>query len=166
MRHGVTPGTSRVTAGRSKVAGWTRVSASRERAVRETGGLSHPDAQGDVPVLVVDDQDVFRAVMRDVVQATPGMTLAGEAASGEEAIALADERSPRLVLMDKRMPGMGGVAAARAIGDRHPDAVIVLVSVEDPDTELRETSGACAFLRKRDLSRATLTELWRDYGSP
>ena len=94
------------------------------------------------------------------------MTLAGEAASGEEAIALADERSPDLVLMDKRMPGMGGVAAARAICDGRPDAVIFLVSIEEPDTELIEASGARAFLRKRDLAPAALAELSRAYGSP
>ena len=60
-----------------------------------------------VGVLVVDDQQVFRGVLRELVAATAGMTLLGEAASGEQALDAVDELAPQLVIMDKRMPGDG-----------------------------------------------------------
>jgi DNA-binding NarL/FixJ family response regulator len=123
------------------------------------GGEEQP-----VEVLVVDDQDVFRDLMRDVVRATPGMVDVGAADSGEAALEAFEELSPRLVIMDKRMPGMGGIAAARAIAARHPHVVVVLVSVEVPDEEHLRASGAAAFLHKRDLSPRALAEVWRNNG--
>ena len=116
-------------------------------------------------MLIVDDQDLFRAVMRDVVLVTPGMALAGEATSGEAAIDAVDELSPRLVVMDKRMPGIGGIEAARRIRERRPDVVVVLVSVEEPSPEALEESGGAAFLNKRELSPRALTALWDVHGS-
>ena len=118
-----------------------------------------------VSVLVVDDQDLFRDVMRDVVHATPGMELAGEAASGEAAIDAVQELSPQLVIMDKRMPGIGGIQAARRIGASHPAVVVVLVSVEAPTPEALEESGGAAFLNKRELSPRALTALWQNHGA-
>lgn len=123
----------------------------------------HQEAAAPVAVLVVDDQAVFRAVMLDVVRLTAGMTLAGEASSGAEAIAAVEALRPQLVLMDKRMAGMDGVTAARAIHTRWPEIVVTLLSVEEPDLELLEASGAVAFLPKRDLSPRVLAELWRSH---
>jgi two-component system, NarL family, invasion response regulator UvrY len=116
-------------------------------------------------VLVVDDQRLFRDVLRDVVLATPGMTLVGEAASGEAAVDAVEELSPRMVIMDKRMPGIGGIEAARLIRARRPEIVVVLVSVEVPDPEVLEESGAVAFLHKRELSPRALADAWRTYGA-
>jgi two-component system invasion response regulator UvrY len=116
-------------------------------------------------VLVVDDQGLFRDVLRDVVLATPGMTLVGEAASGEAAIDAVEELSPRMVIMDKRMPGIGGIEAARLISARRPEIVVVLVSVEVPDPAVLEASGAVAFLHKRQLSPRALADVWRIYGA-
>jgi DNA-binding NarL/FixJ family response regulator len=116
-------------------------------------------------VLVVDDQALFRDVMRDVVDATPGMTLVGDAASGEAALDAVEELSPRMVVIDKRMPGLGGIEAARLIRARRPEIVVVLVSVETPDPDVLEESGAAAFLHKRQLSPRTLADVWRTYGA-
>jgi DNA-binding NarL/FixJ family response regulator len=128
-----------------------------------------PGPPGDegltVPVLVVDDQAVFRDVLSDVVRATPGMKLVGDAASGEEAIAAVEALAPRLVVMDKRMPGIGGIEASRVIRERFPDVVVVLVSVEQPTTEVVEASRAVVFLPKRELSPRVLAELWATYGA-
>lgn len=118
-----------------------------------------------VSVLVVDDQGLFRDVMRDVVDATPGMTLAGDAASGEAALDAVEELSPQMVVIDKRMPGLGGIEAARLIRARRPEIVVVLVSVETPDPDVLEESGAVAFLHKRQLSPRALADVWRTYGA-
>ena len=120
---------------------------------------------GPVRVLVADDQLVFREAMREVILATRGMTLVGEADSGEAAVAAVEQLAPRLVILDKRMPGIGGVEAARRIRALRPDAVVVLVSVEAPDTQLLDASGAAAYLNKRELSPRTLAALWRTYGT-
>jgi two-component system, NarL family, invasion response regulator UvrY len=128
-------------------------------------GQTREGDERPVSVLVVDDHAQFRAVMGDVVRATPGMTLVGETTSGEAAVEAVEELLPRFVIMDKRMPGIGGVEAARLISARRPDVVVMLVSVEEPQPELLEASGAAAFLHKRQLSPRALADAWRTYGA-
>lgn len=118
-----------------------------------------------VTVLAVDDQDHFRAVMREVVQATDWFQVVGEAASGEEALQIVETLSPSLVIMDKRMPGMGGVEACRRLTERHPDLLVVLTSIEDPDPVVMESCRAVGFVRKQDLSPGFLRELWLHHGA-
>jgi DNA-binding NarL/FixJ family response regulator len=121
-----------------------------------------PVRVGDVKILAVDDHEAFRDVLRDLIAATPGFLLVGEASSGEEAPQAVDLLSPQLVLMDVAMPGVGGIAAARQIVARHPNVTVVLISVDDlslhPDVvALRD---AVAFARKQDLRPQKLSELW------
>jgi DNA-binding NarL/FixJ family response regulator len=117
-------------------------------------------------VVTVDDQEVFRSVAREVVEATPGFVAAGEVASGEEALRLVAAVKPQLVLVDVRMPGMNGVETARRLSTAHPEIVIVLISLEDrshvPSTVA--DSGAAAFVRKQDFGPATLRRLWAEHG--
>lgn len=122
-------------------------------------GLAPPVADR-VTVLTVDDQDYFRDVMREVVEATDGFTIIEEAASGEEALEAAARLSPSLVIIDKRMPGMGGIEACDLLTERHPEIVVLVVSVEDPDATTAATCRAAAFLRKQDLSPRSLRQLW------
>jgi DNA-binding NarL/FixJ family response regulator len=112
-------------------------------------------------VVVVDDQATFRGVMREVVEAAAGLELVGEAESGEDAIAAVAELAPQVVIMDKRMPGIGGLAACRAITERDPQITVILCSVEDPDPVIAEAHGAAAMIRKQDLSRARLLDMVR-----
>ena len=70
-------------------------------------------------VLAVDDQPPFLAILRAVVGATGHLELAGEAQSGEEAVVAAHELRPDMVLMDVRMPGIGGLKAAERIKATH-----------------------------------------------
>ena len=114
-----------------------------------------------VRVLTVDDQDYFRRVMGEVVQATEGFQVVGEAASGEDALEAVEALSPSLVIMDKRMPGMDGVEACRRLTERHPELIVVITSIEDPDRVLMEACRAAAFVRKQDLSPRLLREVWQ-----
>jgi DNA-binding NarL/FixJ family response regulator len=120
-----------------------------------------------VTVVTVDDQAVFRAAARDVIEATPGFEPAGEACSCEEALEVIDRVGPRLVLVDVRMPDIDGIETAMRIRDSHPDAVVVLISIEEisglPSTATE--SGAAALVRKQDFGPAMLRELWDSHGS-
>ena len=82
-------------------------------------------------MLVVDDQAPFRHAAKAVLRRLDGFELVGEASSGSEAIALADELQPALVLMDINMPGMTGIEATKRIVAAHPDVVIFLCSTYD-----------------------------------
>ena len=122
----------------------------------------------NVRVLVVDDQPSFRRAAMDVIEATSGFEPSGEAASGEEALALVAELSPELILMDVRMPVMDGIATARVLTTDHPERVVVLISINDPG-ELPpgiESCGAKALIRKQDFGSFALRRLWDTHGRP
>jgi DNA-binding NarL/FixJ family response regulator len=119
---------------------------------------------GPRTVLVVDDQSPFRFAAKAVLRRLDGFELAGEAASGEEAVALVDELHPDLVLMDINMPGMNGIEATRQIVAAHPEAVVLLCSTYDvadlpPDVA---ASGASGYLNKERFGVEVLRRLWED----
>jgi two-component system, NarL family, invasion response regulator UvrY len=120
------------------------------------------DSPGPVTVLAVDDQSVFLRTARSLIAATPGFEQVGEATSGPEALELAADLRPDLVLLDVRMPGMDGVETARRLASVHPEALIVLISLEDlPDAESSVAAArAAAYLRKQNLSTRALREVW------
>lgn len=119
-----------------------------------------------VTVLAVDDQPIFRRVARSLIAATPGFEQVGEAASGPEALELAADLRPDLVLIDVRMHGMDGIETARRLGEADPRAVVVLISTAElPDLPASMAAvGAAAFVRKQDLSARTLSALWKAHG--
>jgi DNA-binding NarL/FixJ family response regulator len=121
----------------------------------------------EVRVLTVDDQAVFRRVAEDVISATPGFESAGDAGSGEEALAQAERLHPDMILLDVRMPGIGGIEAARRITAAHPETVVVLISIEDSDEFAADasTSGAAALVRKQDFGPAMLRRIWDAHGA-
>ena len=121
-----------------------------------------------VGVLTVDDQAVFRAAARNVIDATPGFEPAGDAASGPEALELFSRVRAQLALVDVRMPGMGGVETARLLRTADPALVVVLISLEDAASLPFSTSacGAAALVRKQDFCPTLLRELWAAHGDP
>jgi DNA-binding NarL/FixJ family response regulator len=124
-------------------------------------------SDAEVRVLTVDDQAVFRDAARDVISATEGFESVGDAGTGEEALAAVERLRPELVLLDVRMPGCGGVEAARRIKATHPETVVVLISIEDSAEfpEYALASGAVAFVRKQDFGPAMLRRIWEDHGA-
>jgi DNA-binding NarL/FixJ family response regulator len=119
-----------------------------------------------VRVLTVDDQAVFRKVAAEVIAATPGFECAGEAESGEEAIAKMARLNPDMVLIDVRMPGMGGLEAAHRIVLAHPETVVVLISIEDPEEIVRDERlrGVADLVWKQDFGPSLLRRLWERHG--
>jgi DNA-binding NarL/FixJ family response regulator len=119
-----------------------------------------------VGVLVVDDQLVFRQAVREVIEAAGDFVLLGEASSGEHALAAMAELNPDLVLVDVRMAGMDGISTTRRLRETYPDAVVVLVTIEDPLQLPAEVGfcGAADLVRKQDFRPALLRRLWRAHG--
>jgi DNA-binding NarL/FixJ family response regulator len=70
-----------------------------------------------------------------------------------------------LVIIDRRMPGMGGVEACGLLTDRHPELMMVITSIEDPDRAVKQTCRAAAVVRKEDLSPRLLREVCRQPSS-
>jgi DNA-binding NarL/FixJ family response regulator len=121
-----------------------------------------------VAVLAADDQPFFLGVARDVVRATPGFRWAGQAQSGEDAIEAVGQFQPDLVLLDVRMPGIGGIEAARRIVGGHPDVVVVLITVDDDRADIErdiQASGAAALIGKQRFGPAMLRALWARHGT-
>lgn len=93
------------------------------------------DAGRPIRVVVADDHPVYRDGLRAMLAGWRGAELVGEAADGEEAVRLAAELDPDVMLMDVQMPGRSGVDATAAIVAAHPDvAVVVLTMFEENAT--------------------------------
>jgi DNA-binding NarL/FixJ family response regulator len=116
-----------------------------------------------IRVLIADDHAVLREGLRSFLELQDGIEIVGDAADGEEAVALAEQLRPAVVLMDLVMPNLDGVEAMRALRERVPDArVIILTSYIDDDRLLPAIrAGAAGYLLKnaepQELARAIRT---------
>jgi DNA-binding NarL/FixJ family response regulator len=128
--------------------------------------MALPSAAVAVRVLVVDDSSPFRDAARELIQATSGFEWIGEASCGEEGIEQAARLEPDLVLMDVRMPGIGGVEAARMISGHRTLSMVVLVTGADLPDHV-PNGAAVEVLPKQRLSPAALRRLWQEHaGGP
>jgi DNA-binding NarL/FixJ family response regulator len=112
----------------------------------------------NISVLVVDDQRLVRAGFQVILDLEPDITVVGEAGDGHEAITLAARLRPAVVLMDIRMPGMDGLAAARAIVAGTASRVLMLTTFDSDEyvySALR--AGASGFLLKDTPSQHLVT---------
>ena len=90
-------------------------------------------AEGGIRVLLVDDQTLVRMGFRMLLDAEPGIEVVGEAADGRQAIELAAELVPDVVLMDVRMPGLDGIAATRELLRLSPGSKVIILTTFDLD---------------------------------
>jgi len=103
-----------------------------------------------VRVLIADDQALIRAGLATLLGSQPGLAVAGQAADGAEAVRLARELAPDVVLMDIRMPVLDGLAATRQLTAGRSPARVVILTTYDLDEYVYEAlrAGACGFLLK------------------
>jgi DNA-binding NarL/FixJ family response regulator len=103
-----------------------------------------------IKVLVVDDHDLVRMGITRMLADVSGIKVVGEAASGEDALRLARELLPQVVLMDVKMPGIGGLEATRKLLRVHPDMRVLAVTVcdEEPFPSRLLKAGAAGYLTK------------------
>jgi len=108
-----------------------------------------PGTQGQISVLIVDDQRLLRDGFRVILSTEPDLSVVGEAGDGLEAIQLTRQLAPSVVLMDIRMPNMDGLAAARVILSETESRVLMLTTFDTDEyvySALR--AGASGFLLK------------------
>ncbi len=118
--------------------------------------MSEPIEQTAVPerealrVLLVDDHDLFRTGLRNLLEEQEGVIVVGEAGTGHEAIRIIRELAPDVVVMDLNMPGMTGVEATRQIAGMVPLARVLVLTVSDQDADVLDAilAGACGYMLK------------------
>ena len=130
--------------------------------------LEIEDEPRQVSVLIVDDQAPFRSAARTVVRVSPGFDVAGEAESGDEAVAVAAALLPDLVLMDINLPGINGIEATRQILEARPGVVVILLSTYTADDLPSDatTCGAASYVHKEDFSPTVVREVWEQHRPP
>ena len=101
-------------------------------------------------VLIVDDHDLFRSGLRNLLEVEDGIEIIGEAAGGQDAVKIVRELAPDVVVMDLNMPGMGGVEATRHITALAPLTRVVMLTISDQDNDVIDAilAGACGYLLK------------------
>jgi len=111
----------------------------------------HPAVTHDaVRVLIVDDHDLFRAGLRQLLEEQERVHVVGEASGGAQAVQLVSESAPDVVVMDLNMPGMSGVEATRQISLLAPLTRVVVLTISDQDSDVMDAilAGACGYLLK------------------
>jgi DNA-binding NarL/FixJ family response regulator len=103
-----------------------------------------------IRVVIADDQALLRGSFRLLVDNEPDMSVVGEAATGAEAVQVADATRPDVVLMDVRMPEMDGIEATRLLAERVPSARVLILTMFDLDAHVFAAlrAGATGFLLK------------------
>lgn len=111
-----------------------------------------------IRILIVDDHPLLRDGIAAVVSGEPDMTLVGEAANGEEAVAMFRRLHPDVTLMDLQMPGMNGIEAITEIRSDSPSARIIVLTTYPGDAQAVRAlkAGAAGFLLKSMLRKDLL----------
>jgi two-component system, NarL family, response regulator NreC len=112
-------------------------------------------------VLIVDDHAFIRRGVQTILHSFPEWEFCGEAENGKEAIRLADELKPEVIIMDVSMPGLNGIEATRAIRKAQPDVKIVLLTLHESAELLRSAfrAGARGYLLKTDAEQELVKAL-------
>ncbi len=108
-----------------------------------------------IRVLIADDHDLIRQALRTVIDNEPDMEVVGEAADGEQAVALAARLNPDAVIMDIEMPNMSGVEATKQIKAVLPSVIIIVLTVHDSNEYILRIleAGAAGYLTKTVISK-------------
>ena len=109
-------------------------------------------------ILTADDDQRFQAIVRRCLEENPDFSLVGQVADGEQAVRLARELQPDVVLMDISMPRLNGLEATRQIKARQPETKIIIVTLHDEEAYQKAAAenGADSFLCKKTLLKSLI----------
>jgi DNA-binding NarL/FixJ family response regulator len=109
----------------------------------------------DLRILIADDHNLVRRGLKALIESRPGWQVCGEAHTGREAAAKAEQMKPDVVILDISMPGLNGVEAARRIRKSSPNTEILILSVHYSDQLIRDIleAGARGYVMKSDSDR-------------
>jgi DNA-binding NarL/FixJ family response regulator len=118
-----------------------------------------------ITVLIVDDHPLFRQGVRATLERERELDILGEAADGQQAIQMAEDLCPDVVLIDIGLPGLNGLEVARVIKRRQPQVSLIVLTVYEDDEQLLNAikAGASAYSSK-DIEPRALVQMIRDVG--
>lgn len=107
-------------------------------------------SSGDISVLIVDDHPLLRQGLSTLLELEGGITVVGQASNGPEALRLAEQLRPQVILLDINMPGMNGVEVAKILREKQPEIGILVLTIHDNESYVKEMirSGAKGYLLK------------------
>jgi two-component system, NarL family, response regulator DegU len=106
--------------------------------------------ENNITILLVDDHKLFREGVKRILEMEEGFQIVAEASDGEEAMNMAAEYQPNVILMDINMPKMTGVQATQRIKEKSPDSHVIILSIHDDENYVYKSlrSGASGYLLK------------------
>jgi DNA-binding NarL/FixJ family response regulator len=121
----------------------------------------YPAEQPMINILIADDQDLFRQGLATLLNLEEDLQVVGQASNGQEAIALAEQLQPDVILMDMRMPVCNGVAATEQIHQQYPWMRILVLTTFDEDELIWQSlrAGALGYLLKSTPSDRLATAI-------
>jgi len=116
-----------------------------------------------ISVLLVDDHSVVRRGFRRILEDARDITVVGEASDGAEAVKLAEQLCPQLIVMDCALPNMGGLDATRRILEKFPETHILMLSMHSEDTWVHQAldAGAHGYILKSAVDMELVTAIRR-----
>ncbi len=118
-------------------------------------------------IVIVDDNNVIREVLRGLIRHDPRLSVVGEAGTGEAALDLIVQAKPNLVCLDILMPGMDGLTVLRTIREAHPDVRVILITGQATSDVVKEalSLGANGFVVKPFSADKVLGAIHRALGN-
>ena len=135
-------------------------------APMETAAVAIPKLERSIRVLIVDDEPPFTEMVGALLEVEQGIDVVGTAADGQQAVDLALELTPDVIVMDISMPVMNGLDATREIREQDPTASVLILtgSLNTAEVDKARTVGAAGYLTKDRIAGELVAEI-RTLGS-
>jgi DNA-binding NarL/FixJ family response regulator len=132
----------------------------------KTAAVALPNLERSIRVLIVDDEAPFTEMVRALLEVEQGIEVVGAAADGEQAVKLALQLAPDVIVMDISMPVMNGLDATREIREQDPTASVLILtgSLNTAEVDKARTVGAAGYLTKDRIAGELVAEI-RNLGS-
>jgi DNA-binding NarL/FixJ family response regulator len=132
----------------------------------KTVAVAFPNLERSIRVLIVDDEAPFTEMVRALLEVEHGIEVVGAAADGKQAVKLALQLAPDVIVMDISMPVMDGLDATREIREQDPTANVLILtgSLNTAEVDRARTVGAAGYLTKDRIAGELVAEI-RNLGS-